>query len=241
MFGHPSTYRLFGLVTALCAAETVFSSQHPRLQWLQQRLGQQRLQCSLKNTIFNLQHVKVVELEVIRLALCWDQDSCRQHVICQKWQRGLSLLKGASSAWNNPVSLGKCVQSCSLQETHRILPQVFIAKLWFRLSALTAGGPRHRLHSSHKSNVLEHLSLHLSPSGRAVKSRIDVEGIAFYPLRKKCPGSWRDLLLLCLLPEKPQCEHICFRTNTNCCMCFFFPFFFCYDYFCTFLWILSYF
>lgn len=235
MFGHPSTYRLFGLVTALCAAETVFSSQHPRLQWLQQSLGQQRLQCSLKNTIFNLQHVKVVELEVIRLALCWDQDSCRQHVICQKWQRGLSLLKGASPAWNNPVSLGKCVQSCSLQETHRILPQVFIAKLWFRLSALTAGGPRHRLHSSHKSNVLEHLSLHLSPSGRAVKSRIDVEGIAFYPLRKKCPGSWRDLLLLCLLPEKPQCEHICFWTNTNCCMCFFFPFFFCYDYFCTFL------
>lgn len=74
--------KLFGLVTGLCADETVFTSQHPQLQWLQQRLGPG---CSaLKNTIFNLQHGKVVELEVIKLALCWDEDSCRQHVTCQK-------------------------------------------------------------------------------------------------------------------------------------------------------------
>lgn len=81
---------------------------------------------------------------------------------------------------------------------HRILLQLFIAELWFRLSALTAGGPRHRLHSSVNSNVLEYLSLHLSPSRTVVKTKIDVEGIAFYPLRKQCPGCCSDLLLLCI-------------------------------------------
>lgn len=58
---------------------------------------------------------------------------------------------------------------------------MFIAKLWSRLGALTAGGPRHRLHSSYKLNVLEHLSLHLSPSMGMVKTKMDVEGIASYP------------------------------------------------------------
>lgn len=70
--------KLFGLVTGLCAAETVFSSQHPQLSW-----GQVAVLCP-KNTIFNLQRVKVVELEIIRMALCWDEDSCRQHISCQK-------------------------------------------------------------------------------------------------------------------------------------------------------------
>lgn len=104
-----------------------------------------------------------------------------------------------------------------------------IAKLWFRLSALAAGGPRHRLHSSHFKcfGAFVIASVTFKEKG---KDQDWCGGNCILLFLKTVPRELKGLVTGVYWQKKLKCEHVCFWANVNC-ICFFPPlptFLFCF-------------